>query len=158
MWETQLLRNIQIQNDDIFEIVDCITKCEELYITSDGSAPNFVGTYGWAAKTKTGTPIATNNGPAPGFCTTSFRSEAYGMLSVLLFLYHLIEYSKLFQLPIIKLYTDSQSLIDKVLDMVQWPDYYSSATLTADWDVLQAIVRLLKTFSITPLISHAKSH
>ena len=58
----------------------------------------------------------------------------------------------------INLFTDSKSVIERVLDMINWPYYYSSATTGADWDVLQAIVRVMKTFSVRPILTHVLGH
>ena len=103
-----------------------------MYATSDGSAPKFVGSFGWAAKTDTGITLASNNGAAPGYRSTSFRAEAYGLLSYFLFLDHIFKYTKIDMCKRIKVFTDSESLIERLSDMVEWPHYYSSATMMVD--------------------------
>ena len=158
LWECQLLQNV-VLSEDIFSVVTHMN-CEQstTYATSDGSAPNFVGSFGWAAKTSNGILLATNSGPAPGYRSSSFRTEAYGLLSFILFFYHAFVYTKTKATERAKLFTDSESLIVRIHDMIGWSRYYSSATLSADWDVLQAIVRLLKTFELQPSISHVLGH
>ena len=41
---------------------------------------------------------------------------------------------------------------------MKWPYYYSSATTGADWDVLQAIVRIIKKITVQPLLTHVLGH
>ena len=41
---------------------------------------------------------------------------------------------------------------------MQWPHFYSTATLMPDWDVIQAIIRILKTFPTKPTLSHVPGH
>lgn len=102
--------------------------------------------------------VASNGGLEPGYRTTSSRAEAYGLLSVLLFLRHFIKYTHLERVPIIKLFMDSASVIQLVSDMMTWPYYYLSATMGVDWDVLQEIVKLCKSFHTPPTLNHVKGH
>ena len=37
--------------------------------------------------------IGNNKGAAPGYRSTSYRAEAYGMLAVLLFIYHVYKFT-----------------------------------------------------------------
>ena len=129
-----------------------------MYATSDGSAPNFEGSFGWASKTDSGIILVRNNGPAPGYRCSSFRAEAYGLLSYLLFVYHALWYMKTHISKKTKVFTDSESVLKRLEDMVEWTQYYSSATMQADWEVLQAIVRLLKQFEFRPELSHVPGH
>lgn len=126
--------------------------------TSNGSAPNFVGSFGWSAKTTSGIIIATNNGAAQGFKTSSFRTEAYGLLSLYLFLYHVFTFTAFPIPPTTSIYSDSKSVIDKVKDMVTWREYYSTKTLTADWDVLQALATLIRKMPDSMELHHILGH
>ena len=157
-WESHLLRNVEISSD-IFSIADLINQVHSvLAVTSDGSAPNFVGSFGWAAMITTKETIGKNKGAAPGYRATSFRAEAYGVLAVLLFIYHVYKFTGRIMLSSPHLYTDSESLVTKIADMVNWADYYQGATMDADWDVLQAIIRIIKTFDFLPVIEHVWGH
>ena len=42
--------------------------------------------------------------------------------------------------------------------MLQWAHYYQSATMDADWDVLQAIITILRGFETPPAIEHVRGH
>ena len=153
-WENHLLRNIELDSD-IFTVVEMLNKDEcHILATSDGSAPNFVGSFGWAAKTVTKEPIGHNKGAAPGYCATSFRAEAYGLLAVLLFIHYAYQFTGCTKTTQTTLYTNSESLITKIKYMLQWAHYYQSATMDADWDVLQAIITIIRGFETQPSIKH----
>ena len=65
-WQRLLLENTVLVHD-AFSSVQIIDAAGEVYATSDGSAPNFRGSFGWAMKTKDGKKIAHNNGPVGGY-------------------------------------------------------------------------------------------
>ena len=161
-WEQALLQNIEFQ-EDIFQFSEYLQSSTDtpgiwIYATSDGSAPEFIGSFGWACKLSNGQFVAKNNGPAHGFRTTSFRAESYGLLSYLLLLRRACCYT---QCPLpskVRLHSDSKSALEKILDMITWPYYYPNATMSPDWDVLQAIVSLLREFPKTPQLIHVKGH
>ena len=77
-WEQELIQDVQFQRD-VFHFVDMLQQ-HHTHTTSDGSAPNFIGTFGWVCSLTNGQRIARNNGPAYGHRTNSFRVESYGML------------------------------------------------------------------------------
>ena len=154
----QLLNNVK-SNENIFQTVESFkANNANLHMTSDGSAPDFIGTFGWAAKTNHELSLATNNGPAPGYRTTSYRSEAYGLISFLLFLYHSMKYTSITPIERIKLHSDSQSLVNTSNKLLKCPHYYSTATLIPDWSVLQAMVNILNTLPSIPELSHVSGH
>ena len=89
-WEKLLIQDVEIYGD-IFQLAEYFANATEesrtkIYATSDGSAPNCVGTFGWASKLSSGQQLAKQKGPATGYRTTSFRAEAYGLLSFLVFI------------------------------------------------------------------------
>ena len=81
-----------------------------MLLTSDGSTPQFVGTFGWMACLPDKTRIVYNKGPAFGSRTTSYRAEAYGMISVLCLILRAFEYTSTELSLQIQLYTDSESI------------------------------------------------
>lgn len=109
-------------------------------------------------QTTTGVDIATSSDTAPGFCTTSFQAEAYGILSRVLFLYHAFCFTNTPTSNRIKMFRDSESVMKRLKAILQYEKYYSSATIQFDWDVLQAIVRIIKTFDKRPNINHIRGH
>ena len=48
--------------------------------------------------------------------------------------------------------------LSNISNMLQWPKYYSSATISPDWDILQAIIRLIELFPHPPNINFIPSH
>jgi len=91
-WESEIIQETRFPTN-IYEFVDQIQNATTVLFTSDGSAPQFVGSFGWMASLPDKTRIAYNKGPAFGSRTTSYRAEAYGMLSVLCLLLRAFEYT-----------------------------------------------------------------
>jgi hypothetical protein len=58
-------------------------------LVCDGSVMNEQGTFGWVISLPIGETLCTGKGPAYGHDISSYRAEAYGMLSGLLYLYQL---------------------------------------------------------------------
>ena len=128
-WEYQLLHNLSLKFNIFTTVQDFNNKEATLYAVSDGSTPIFIGSFGWVMQTKTGIYLAENNGPAPGFHTTSFCAEAYEVLSILFFLLRAFQYTMLPQAPKIILCMDLQSVLWKyiesqILRLVQYLNSY----------------------------------
>jgi hypothetical protein len=75
-WEQDLLQDV-IFADNVYKFTQYLGSIapgsgQNAHATSDGSAPNFTGTFGWASKMSNGQPLATNNGPAQGYRTSSY--------------------------------------------------------------------------------------
>jgi hypothetical protein len=161
-WEHALLQHTTFA-DNVYTFTTYLSPTNndapiKAHATSDGSAPNFTGTFGWAAKLSNGQPLATNHGPAQGYRTSSYRAEGYGLLSFLLLIYHACQYTGTALPTHLAVYSDCESLIEKSKEMMKWPFYYTNATMDADWDVLQAIITLLRRFPVTPTLSHVTGH
>ena len=156
-WERLLLTNVQLHTD-VFATAKLLNSDNTMNATSDGSAPNFVGSFGWSAKTTSGIPIASNKGAAQGYKTSSFRAEAYGLLSFYLFIYHISHFTAYLISSTTAIYSDSKSVIDIVNEMSMWKDYYSAETLAAEWDILQALTSLLQKMPKTMELQHIKGH
>jgi hypothetical protein len=60
---------------------------------SDGSSMYGNMTFGWTMSLPNGQRIASCAGPAPGSKDSSFQAEAYGMLSMVRFLFHLFSFT-----------------------------------------------------------------
>jgi predicted RNA-binding Zn-ribbon protein involved in translation (DUF1610 family) len=88
----------------------------------------------------------------------SFRAEAYGMLSMLLFMVRVLE---LFELPFpprVEVYTDNESLINRIKRKQRLRgEEFPNSTLESDWDVVQAILRMIKLFPKVN-INHVQGH
>jgi hypothetical protein len=89
---------------------------------------------------------------------SSYRAEAYGMLSLLRFLYHVSKNITTPTLSAMQISTDSKSLIQKVTQYHQFDHYYSNTTLEPDWDVLQIICTTNKSLPFKLKLIHVKGH
>ncbi|KAL7565834.1 hypothetical protein ACA910_007394 [Epithemia clementina (nom. ined.)] len=163
-WEQRLLAHVQLFYGDVFSFVSTIQSAHSastsmaLLAASDGSAPQFQGTFGWVCALADGTRLASNFGIVYGYRTTSFRAELYGLLSFLRFLIRTHEYTAV-SLPLpVQLYTDSKSAIDRLTEMQQWPYFYPNTTMAPDWDVLQAIVTSLHLVGPSLKLNHVRGH
>ena len=73
-----------------------------MVMVSDGSGPKTGGAFGWKITATDGTRLAQGKGPAFGGYMNSYRAEAYGMLSLLLFVLHFCDQFHLDHLPDIR--------------------------------------------------------
>ncbi|KAG7351349.1 hypothetical protein IV203_010709 [Nitzschia inconspicua] len=123
----------------------------------DGSVANNQGTFGWSMNLKNGTIIIEGSGPAYGSPMDSYRAEAYGKCSILQFLFLLREYYDLTLAPM-QVYCDNEALVENVNNArEQSRPQFPKDALKANWDVLQAVVRLAK---LLPQITfhHIRGH
>ena len=156
-WEQELIQDVRFQHD-IYHFVQMLRDNNIVHTTSDGSAPNFVGTFGWVCSLSTGQRIARNHGPAYGSRTSSFRAEAYGLLSYLCLVHRAFEYT-CHDLPSgLQIYTDAESVLKTLPKMLDWPFYFPSKTLAPEWDVLQAIVTKMQAYSVRPILQWVEGH
>ena len=134
------------------------TPTVRLFLCSDGSAAMFTGTFGCVCSTDSGERLFHLHGPAPGYRTSSFRSESYGMLALLRAVIH-ITTSYGFSLPTqLIFYTDSKSLINTVEKRLEWSYDFRYSTMEADWDIQQGISTSLRQFPEIPRFLHVRGH
>ena len=165
-WEVELLKNIEM-DEDPFEL--CVALQPLQRSASDGSVRHHrQGAFGWTIRNENGQRVAAGMGPASGSKPTSYRAEAYGMLSLLRFLIRIKEYTSMhFQWEGI-IATDSQSLLDTLngVDELTQHDNFSPSTaegtvvldvLAPDWDVL---IEIQKSMEQLPRIKleYVKGH
>jgi hypothetical protein len=113
--------------------------------------------FGWKLVSSDETTLAVNRGPEwgpPG----SFRAEAYGMLSAVLCVQHIMLYCNVTDSFTMKLVTDNKGLLIRCQQRKQYPDSFPTATLASDWDVVEQIVSLLRQSSINPFFGHVLGH
>ena len=155
-WESALFQQL-VFFTNVYDFCTQVTTQQALY-TSDGSAPNFTGSFGWVSSLPCGRRIATCSGPAFGYRTTSFRAEAYGMLSYLRLIIRACEYTNANLPAQVRGFTDAKSVLDQTFKFLGFPFYYPNVTMCADWDILQAIVSSLRQFPIPPTLAHVEGH
>ena len=161
VWDQQLLGQL----DTTYSHRDILTKLEETVstkpplVTPDGSVHQHTdrGTFGWVLATHDGSRLLTCKGPAGGIHVDSFRAEAYGLLSALVYLNKLSAHFGV-ALPPIHIHTDSLSNIKRISSYRhrKRPEF-PNETLKASWDIHQAIHRELKQLPQVT-IYHVKSH
>ena len=112
-WEMELLQHVEM-SDDPFSIALALE--HGLRAVSDGSDWNQIqGAFGWAMSTDVGERCACGMGPARSASPHAYRSESYGLLSLLCFLRRLAEFTGKHDNWTGIIATDSQSLVVTVL-------------------------------------------
>ena len=106
---------------------------------SDGSVNNGNGTFGWIISTNTGLRMLQNKGRAFGYPMTSFRAEAFGICSILIYLSTQSNATQGF-FTTLQIVCDNEALVDTINQLLtQSRPEFPNDTLKPDWDVLQCI-------------------
>lgn len=93
-WESELLQHIQIRHNDIFSVMQKLTA--GFVAASDGSVRYKTdGSFGWIVSSTGGEKLVRAYGPVRGAFPTSYRAEAYGLLSVLRFIVQIQEFCQI---------------------------------------------------------------
>ena len=110
-WERELLQFVDLRMDP-FEF--CVELQPLFKAACDGSVRliSQQSAFGWSIRDERGTTVVQGMGPAPGSKPTSYRAEAYGMLSIMRFLIRIAEYTDMHRSWKETLGTDSQSVLD----------------------------------------------
>jgi hypothetical protein len=107
-WEIELLNHVRMELDPC---ALCVALESGFRAVSDGSVRRVThGAFGWALSSGSGTRLAYGMGPASGHKPTSYRAEAYGLLSLLRFLIRLREFSHMHEEWSGEIATDSKSV------------------------------------------------
>ncbi|KAI2501761.1 hypothetical protein MHU86_12681 [Fragilaria crotonensis] len=116
---------------------------------SDGSDWHQIqGAFGWVMSTDLGNRCACGMGPARSASPHAYRSESYGLLSLLCFLRRLAEFTGKHDQWVGIIATDSQSLVDTVL---QTPAPLGAPGGVSDLSQGET-ERLIKSFPLEPTI------
>ena len=168
-WEQALLRHSEFVSTP-FEL--CTDLQHSLRAVSDGSVRHETqGAFGWSMRNARGETVATGMGPAHGGGKiTSYRAEAYGMLSILRFLIRMAEFAEMHWQWTGVIATDSQSVLDTLfghdearLDRDRDEPVNLSGSkvvldcVSPDWDVLIEIQDSLEKLPSISL-SYVKGH
>ena len=132
-------------------------------MASDGSAPHGKGSFAWYISTWEGTRIAKCYGPVFGHRISSYRSECYGILSLLCFLYNMSTLhsanNALSNNRHHQLYCDNESLVTVITKAMKYPTIYPNMTITSDWDCIAQVLSIHRGLDkLTPTIAHIKGH
>jgi hypothetical protein len=138
-WEYSVLHHLDTDYDlyDLYKLL----QTQPVVACSDGGATKHAGSFGWVLSMLDGTRLVQCNGAAPHSISSSFQSEGYGIISILLcFLTQLANYchQDLASMAII-VGTDSKSLLTQIHKDSARAITHPNATLVPDWDVTKEI-------------------
>ena len=110
-WESLLLRRFKLLCSPQ-DLSTHFSQALPMFLCSDGSAPSFRGSFGGLCSTPDGQLLFSISGPAPGYRTSSFRAESYGLLALLRFVVQICNFYSIALPTTLRFNTDSQSLVD----------------------------------------------
>jgi hypothetical protein len=152
LWEIDVLR-MNTMHADPHAVCEALS--HGFRAASDGSVRvTTQGAYGWALSTAQGIQVATGMGPVRGPTPSSYRAEAYGLLSILRFLIRIAEFTNKFEPWVGVLATDSQSVLktlgggDNKFQVTDEPVRIDGTNVVLDvlcpnWDILIEIQHAL---------------
>ena len=115
-WQTSMLTNLQVIQDDRIHIV-AQDDASPIYIISDGGVHNYEGIFGVMISDGL-SPIASNKGKlySVDFFETSYRSEMYSMLAGIMSLHYLHKqyHFNTKNSQRLHLFSDNKTLVHKV--------------------------------------------
>ena len=117
---------------------------------------------GSSARTTQGQRLAQCSGPAYGHKITSYRTESYGILSLLHFLHTMGSiYSDIYQRPLRHhfLYCINEGLVTTVQTMQTFAHIYPNVKVTPEWDCIAQILHTLHGLNgAQPTLLHILGH
>eukprot|EP00957_Ditylum_brightwellii_P069741 5296209-Ditylum_brightwellii.AAC.1 len=126
-------------------------------IATDGLSGSDSMSFGWKFYTMQGHTLIQHAGPVFGQ-TSLFQSEAYGILSVLLFLYYANEYVQNNTCLSFWIYLNNASVITIIQQQKDYPYNYPFNILASDWGIIAQIVALLNESKFNDEFEHVKGH
>lgn len=149
-WEQCLLHGIHLmfQPHEIMHMISKLDATDSAVLVSDGSQRGDTMTFGWVFGSLQQVTYAEHSGQGYG-TPSSHRAEGWGMLSGVLFIHHLQQYTApqepdytVFQH--LALFTDNQGLVTRITQRQQYSHSYPNTTLSPDWDIVEQIHATLK--------------
>ena len=153
LWEQQLLSNIKIHSTE--KLIKILKAKEKIYMCSDGGAVKEVGSYGAVIASVTEILLELD-GQVYGHTPRSFRSEAYGMLAILLTLFHFKIFHNIKCNIKPYIICDNSGLLHRVSTIPAEPS--PRRCLLSEADVELQIVDTIQQLNADPLYMHVKSH
>jgi ribonuclease HI len=135
-------------------------------LVCDGSVQKDQGTFGWVLALSSGVVLSTGQGPAYGHAITSYRAEAYGMLSGILYVNSILQFYQPRQDALtsaatirnMRIVCDNEGLITAIKTLLRRKrNEFVNETIGPEWDILQAIDRAIREFGTVAMI-HVKGH
>ena len=156
-WERELLDN-SIESSIQGDVLTSLIRKNRIISCSDGSARLDTGSFGFVISTISGNRIAKGKGPAPGAHSNSFRSEAYGVLATLRWLYHALPSTECDNDMEIVHYLDNQSVITRIEKARRLQRSIPNLVLLPESDVINAIINSLSELPIRIKFKWIKGH
>ena len=156
-WEQLLLERVHLHTD-AFTIAAHLSQPDNKWITvSDSSEENSQASFGWVIAQTSGQHIAQCNGPTHGHKPTSYRSEGYGILSLLRSFLNLSTYTYQTTPKHLTMNTNLESWVKTIIALM-WDMFFLNETIISDWDIAQNIISSLVQFQHKPSLSHVKGY
>jgi hypothetical protein len=161
-WDRSLFQWLKLLVDP-FELLALCTAASStrgftLLFVSDGSAGNNSMSFAWVLALPCGKRVATCAGPVFGFRESSYRSEGYGVLSAVRFVFHLFQFCGCVPKWCFDYMADNQGLLTAILKDAQYSVTFPNTTLEADWDIRNEIKSTLKLIGRPNSFTHVKGH
>jgi hypothetical protein len=93
-----------------------------------------------------------------GFRESSYRSEGYGVLSTVRFVFHLFTFCGCVPKWRYEYMADNKGLLTAILQDSKYTEAFPNTTLEADWDIRNEIKATLKLIGLPNSFSHVKGH
>ena len=155
-WEQELLEHCRILQP--LQAIQVHLQKGNITICSDGSATHSNASFGFVVSTIQGQRLVKCSGPAPGAYPNSFRSEAYGVLASMRWLYRMTETMQFLQTFTIDHYLDNESVIKRLKQMQAAKYTVPNRCLKSEQDVIQEIIGTLPRLSMTVKFRWVKGH
>ena len=143
-WEQPLLQETHFikTEREVWEVL-CSSRCTA---ASDGSAPKNKGSFGWIISNTHGDRLVRGRGLVFGYAISSYRAEAFGMLSLFRFLLHMTttHHHGTSHMQPLHLVCDNQGLVRSMDKLSKYGKIFPNTTMEAEWDCLAEILHTSK--------------
>jgi hypothetical protein len=131
----------------------------QLYLVSDGGAKDDLGSFGWELAIGR-TVLWTCKGPTFGLDPRSFRAESYGLISVLVFLDHYLQFFHVIVSATVEhlFYCDNKGLINRIDSSMNYSWTNPNHCLASESDLESGILEILRRLPFKLSLNHVKGH
>ncbi len=161
-WDRTLFQWLEFLDCEPFDLMEALRDDAEagieIIFVSDGSAGDGSMSFGWVMSTSDGARMVRCAGPAFGTPATSYRSEAYGILSAVRFVYHVFRFCCISPLWKTNYHADNIGILKALIKDMQFEEPWPNTTLEPDWDLRNEIKRTLRLIGQPHAFTHVKGH
>jgi hypothetical protein len=161
-WEQALLSNVELEVTEDMYFYDILNTTEATTIlgVSDGGVKINYGYYGWVIATEQ-TVICQGRGTAFGIPTSSYRSEGYGRLAMMRFIYHYVKYfcPDITEPRTVHTYCDNTTVLnnEEKLQTGVW-EWSSIWSAKPNYDILHELEQAHSELPCPVTTTHVKGH